>query len=70
MWKEEKAKELICWGIVGTNCKDGINWIALTDEFQREERVDRRKTTKAGLKLRMKRNLACFDTKPNPRNVD
>tara|TARA_B100001769_G_C21778458_1_gene424932 strand:- start:345 stop:515 length:171 start_codon:yes stop_codon:yes gene_type:complete len=56
--------------MVGSDCKDGINWIALTDEFQREERVDRRKTTKAGLKLRMKRNLACFDTKPNPRNVD
>ena len=50
-----KAKELICGGKIDNNGKASINWIALTDEFQNEERGNRRKTTKAGLKLRMKR---------------
>ena len=65
-----KAKELICGGKIDNNGKAGINWIALTDEFQNEERGNRRKTTKAGLKLRMKRVLACFDVKPKPRNAE
>ena len=64
-----KAKELICGGKIDNNGKAGINWIALTDEFQNEELGNRRKTTKAGLKLRMKRALACFDVKPKPRNA-
>ena len=32
-----KAKELICGGKIDNNGKAGINWIALTDEFQNEE---------------------------------
>ena len=65
-----KAKELICGGKIDCNGKAGIKWIALTDKFQREERGDKRKTTKAGLKLRMERTLACFDVKHKPRNSD
>lgn len=65
-----KAKELICGGKIDNNGKAGINWIALTDEFQNEERGNRRKTTKAGLKLRMQRFLTCFDEKPKPRNAE
>ena len=65
-----KAKELICGGRIDNNGKADINWIELTDEFQNEERGNRRKTTKAGLKLRMKRALACFDVKPKPRNAE
>ena len=42
-----KAKELICGGKIDNNGKALINWIALTDEFQNEERGNRRKTTKA-----------------------
>ena len=63
-------KELICGGKIDNNDKAGINWIGLTDEFQNEERGNRRKTTKAGFKLRMKRFLAFFDEKPKPRNAE
>lgn len=55
---------------IDNNGEAGINWIALIDEVQNEERGNRRRTTKAGLKVRIKRFLACFDEKPKPINAE
>ena len=54
----EKANKLICCGKIDNKGKSGIKLIALTDEFENEEGGDKRKTTKAGLKLRIKRALS------------
>ena len=48
-----KAKVLLCGGKIDDNCKIGINWKSLKDEFINLERGDRRKTNLNGLKLRM-----------------
>ena len=66
--KLSQAKELLCWGKIDDNCKAGINWKALQDEFINLERGDRRKKTLNGLKSRMERILECFEAKPKPRN--
>ena len=62
----KKAYELINKNKVFTG-KKKINWEALADEFINEERGNRRETTKADLKLRMRRTLQALNTKPLPR---
>ena len=65
-----KAKELICGVKIDRNGKAGINCIALNDEFQNEEIGYRKKTTKDGFKLGMKRFIECFDINSKTRNAE
>ena len=68
--KLSQAKELLCGEKIDDNGKAVINWKALQDEFINLERVDRRKTTLSGLKLRIERILEYFEEKQKPRNSE
>ena len=63
-------KELICWEKVGIGIKVSIKWIALLDEFQNEEKGDKRNRTKPRWSLIINKALAWLDIKPKPINAE